>query len=89
LSHSLIPHHPALRDSFSRPSGFHFDPPCCCGSKDYYGKGVFGREDFRRLRDLLAQISGRFILSTNNVPEIIVLIKESGQPTIKGAEISQ
>jgi DNA adenine methylase len=39
------------------------------GSETDYGAGVFSRADFIRLAVRLAAISGRFILSVNDVPE--------------------
>ncbi len=43
---------------------FYLDPPYWNCERDY-GDGVFGRADFERLADQLADISGRFILSIN------------------------
>lgn len=48
---------------------FYLDPPYW-GSENYYGKGLFSRQDFQRLADLLRAIKGGFILSINDVPEI-------------------
>lgn len=46
---------------------FYLDPPYWQCESDY-GPGVFSREDFARLADQLAAISGRFILSINDTP---------------------
>lgn len=40
------------------------------GCENYYGDGVFIREDFTVLRNRLANIMGKFIMSINDVPEI-------------------
>lgn len=57
-------------DRFDKPGTlFYLDPPYFGCEKDY-GAGLFGREDFRRLADQLAGISGKFILSLNDVPEV-------------------
>jgi len=48
---------------------FYLDPPYH-GTEGYYGKGMFGREDFARLARSLAVLKGRFILSINDCPEI-------------------
>lgn len=48
---------------------FYLDPPYYNCEK-YYGKGIFGRDDFLKLRDLLKDIQGKFILSLNDVPEV-------------------
>jgi DNA adenine methylase len=47
---------------------FYLDPPYW-GCEDYYGAGVFGRDDFSALATQLAGIAGRFILSVNDVPD--------------------
>ena len=54
---------------------FYIDPPYH-GCEDYYGNGIFGREDFTKLRDQLAGIQGKFIMSINDVPEIRELYKD-------------
>ena len=48
---------------------FYVDPPYW-GCEGDYGKRMFERADFQRLADQLAGISGRFILSLNDVPEV-------------------
>lgn len=54
----------------SRPGTlFYCDPPYW-GNENDYGKGVFSRADFERLRDLLLGLQGRFILSINDRPEV-------------------
>lgn len=51
---------------------FYADPPYW-GCEDYYGKGMFNRADHARLAEALLGLSGRFILSINDVPEIRAL----------------
>ena len=51
---------------------FYVDPPYW-GSEDYYGAELFSRSDFERLRDVLAALAGRFILSINDRPEMRAL----------------
>lgn len=54
----------------SRPGTlFYCDPPYW-GNENDYGKGVFSRADFERLRGLLTGLQGRFILSINDRPEV-------------------
>jgi len=48
---------------------FYLDPPYL-GCETGYGKKVFERADFARLATRLASISGSFILSLNDVPEV-------------------
>lgn len=59
----LIPRHDGP-DTF-----FYLDPPYF-NCEDDYGKGIFSRDDFSRLRDILQGISGKFIMSINDTPEI-------------------
>jgi len=47
---------------------FYLDPPYW-GSEMDYGAGVFARTDFSRLALRLSRISGRFMLSVNDVPQ--------------------
>ena len=48
---------------------FYLDPPYWGGENDY-GKGLFARGDYRAMANKLAKISGRFILSINDVPTV-------------------
>ena len=48
---------------------FYIDPPYW-DCEDYYGKGIFAREDFGKLATLLDGIEGKFILSLNDRPEV-------------------
>ncbi len=48
---------------------FYLDPPYF-GCETDYGLGMFDREQFARLADVLAGVRGRFILSLNDTPEV-------------------
>ena len=48
---------------------FYLDPPYYNCEK-YYGKDIFSRDDFIKLRELLKNIKGKFILSLNDIPEV-------------------
>lgn len=48
---------------------FFLDPPYCGNERDY-GEGVFGREDFALMAEVLAGLKGRFILTINDHPHI-------------------
>lgn len=48
---------------------FFLDPPYW-GNEDDYGQGLFSRADFTLLRDRLADLKGRFILTLNDRPEV-------------------
>ena len=63
---------------------FYLDPPYY-GFEDYYGPGIFKRDDYARLAGVLRGIQGKFIMSINDVPEIRQLFKGF---TIEGVETS-
>lgn len=48
---------------------FYVDPPYY-GCETDYGKNVFSRDDFVRLREQLKDIQGKFILSLNDLPAV-------------------
>lgn len=48
---------------------FYLDPPYW-GTEHYYGRDMFGRDDFAELSRALQGLQGRFILSLNDVPEV-------------------
>lgn len=48
---------------------FYIDPPYF-GCEGDYGPGIFSRDDFAALRNVLDAIQGRFILSINDHPDI-------------------
>lgn len=48
---------------------FYIDPPYY-GYENDYGKGIFSRDDFGKLRDILKGIKGTFIMSINDRDEI-------------------
>lgn len=48
---------------------FYLDPPYW-GTEHFYGRGLFGREQFEQLSAALQRLQGRFILSLNDVPEV-------------------
>lgn len=65
-----LPYAECIRRYDSRPGTlFYCDPPYW-GCTDDYGKDIFSAADFEALRDLLAGLQGRFILSINDKPEI-------------------
>jgi DNA adenine methylase len=55
---------------YDRPETlFYLDPPYWGGEHDY-GRGTFERADFERLAEALRGLSGAFIMSLNDVPEV-------------------
>ena len=69
-------HYQRLIERFDRPETFFYIDPPYYGNEDDYGEGIFNREDFTRLRDVLVGIRGKFIMSINDVPEIRKLFKD-------------
>lgn len=57
-------------DRYDRPGTlFYLDPPYY-GSEDYYGKELFGREEFVLMAERLRTLQGRFVLSLNDHPAV-------------------
>jgi len=55
---------------YDRPGTlFYLDPPYYGCERDY-GVGLFGREEFAAMADVLRSLQGRFILSLNDHPEV-------------------
>ena len=55
---------------YDRPGTlFYLDPPYF-GCEGDYGAGMFSREDFARLAEILRGLKGRFLLSLNDTPEV-------------------
>ena len=48
---------------------FYVDPPYW-DCENYYGKGIFDKEDFAKLATQLSTIKGKFILSLNDTPGV-------------------
>lgn len=55
---------------YDRPHTFFYLDPPYYGVENYYGDGMFSRDDFQRLADTLSGIAGKFLLSINDKPEI-------------------
>ena len=69
-------------ERFDRPDTlFYVDPPYY-GCEDYYGKGVFDKNDFTVLKNILKDIKGLFILSINDVKPIRELFKKFHVETV-------
>lgn len=61
---------------FDKPETFFYADPPYYNCESYYGEGIFAREDFVTLRDLLANIQGKFIVSLNDVPQVREIFKD-------------
>jgi len=77
-----------LIPKFDKPDTFFYLDPPYYGCEDYYGAGIFSRNDFTKLRDILAGVRGKFILSINDVPEIRKLFKDYYIETVETNYIS-
>jgi len=77
----------------SKETAFYLDPPYW-DCEDYYGKGIFSKQDFSTLKDMLMGIQGRFIMSINDAKPIrelygafnIKRVKTSYSTASKGAQ---
>lgn len=56
--------------SYDTPHALFFIDPPYFGNEADYGEGMFNREDFIRLKDILGGLKGRFIMSLNDKPEV-------------------
>lgn len=69
-----LPYADVLRRYDREETFFYCDPPYW-NCEDYYGKGIFSRDDFQNLREVLGGLQGKFMLSINDVPEIREMFK--------------
>lgn len=51
---------------YDKPESFFYLDPPYWDCENYYGKGLFGKEDFTKLANQLVDIKGKFILSLND-----------------------
>jgi DNA adenine methylase len=63
---------------------FYLDPPYWGCERDY-GEGMFGREDFAAMAEVLRGIRGRFVLSINDRPEVRELFAGFGMEEVRVA----
>lgn len=63
-------------DRYDKPHTFMCIDPPYYKCETYYGKGIFSREDFITLRDMLSKCKSKFIMSINDVPEIREMYKQ-------------
>jgi len=66
---------------FDRPETFFYLDPPYYGCENYYGDGIFSREDFGKLGAILRGLKGKFILSINDHPQM--------RETFKGFKIAR
>lgn len=61
---------------------FYLDPPYW-NCENYYGKGIFSREDFSQLATQLRDIKGKFILSLNDTTGVREVFKDFDIETVQ------
>lgn len=61
---------------------FYLDPPYW-GTEHFYGRALFGREQFVEMSAALQHLQGRFILSLNDVPEVRELFAWASIETVE------
>jgi len=61
---------------FDKPHTFFYIDPPYYGKENYYGDGIFSRDDFVKLKDILKRLKGKFIMSINDTKEIRSLYKD-------------
>jgi DNA adenine methylase len=68
-------HYERLIERLDKPSTFFYLDPPYYGCEDYYGDGIFSREDFGRIAEILGGIEGKFIMSINENKQIRSIYK--------------
>lgn len=68
---------------FDKPSTFFYLDPPYYGCEADYGKGLFSRADFGKLRAILDGLKGKFILSLNDRKEVRELYKGFEMEVVK------
>lgn len=69
-----LPYDQLIKRYDSKDTFFYCDPPYWNCENDY-GKGLFDKNDFERLRDVLKDCQGKWLVSINNVPQIRTLFE--------------
>ncbi|MEG6503970.1 MULTISPECIES: DNA adenine methylase [unclassified Desulfovibrio] len=64
-----LPYHKVI-ENYDRPDTFFYVDPPYWDFENYYGPGLFTKEDFSRLADLLAGVKGKFLVSLNDTPGV-------------------
>lgn len=64
-----LPYSACIAKYDSADTFLYLDPPYFDCEGDY-GVGIFDKEDFARLHDILLSVQGRFMMSINDVPQI-------------------
>ena len=73
----------AVIERFDRPTTFFYIDPPYYDCENFYGKGIFEKEDFVGLHRLCSEMKGKFIMSINDVPPIRKLFEAFKIETVK------
>ena len=76
-------HYADLIPRYDKPETFFYIDPPYYGIEGYYGKGIFSRDDYDRLHDILAGIKGNFLMSLNDTKEVRRIFKDFRISTVK------
>jgi DNA adenine methylase len=68
-------HYKDVIQCFDRPETFFYLDPPYYGCENYYGDGIFSREDYGKTREILRDLKGKFILSINDHPQTRAIFK--------------
>ncbi|HOV92254.1 MAG TPA: DNA adenine methylase [Candidatus Kapabacteria bacterium] len=63
-------------EKFDSPESFFYLDPPYWDCEDYYGKNLFDKSDWEKLKDLLSNMKGKFIMSINDKSQIRELFGE-------------
>jgi hypothetical protein len=70
-------HYVKVIERFDRPHTFFYIDPPYWGCEDVYGEGIYTREDFGHLKDVLSGIKGKFILRLGKLtPHIMYVLHQ-------------
>ena len=68
---------------YDRPHTFFYLDPPYYEVENYYGKGIFKREEFAQMAEILKTIKGKFVLSLNDKPQVRELFQDFQIQNIK------
>jgi DNA adenine methylase len=68
-------HYKDVIQCFDRPETFLYLDPPYYGCENYYGDGIFSREDYGKTREIQRDLKGKFILSIDDHPQTRAIFK--------------
>ncbi len=73
----------SVLERFDKPKTFFYLDPPYYGIENYYGDGIFSREDYTKLCGILSGLKGKFILSINDHPRMRETFRGFGMARVK------